>query len=340
MDKERLTQIMRRFGERKIAVVGDFCLDAYWHADMTRSELSRETPRFPLPIIEERYSPGGASNVTWNLKDLGVGEVYAISVLGEDWRQYQLGALLCQIRVNIELLISSPNRVTPAYIKPIREGYECQQEDSRLDFENHSPMGEDLEKKVIANLRDCVPQVDAVIVADQLRYGTITANVRATLTELAQEYPHKIFTVDSRYRIEKYKGMILKPNELELMKALGIPIGPKEINLEVVQKYIPELSKICGKPVYVTVGEEGVVLFDQGNSKHIPTITIEEPIDTVGAGDTFIAAITAALCSNASFEEAGLIGNIATSVTIKKLNQTGTASQEEILAQAGRFNID
>ena len=58
---------LKKLGKGRIAVIGDFCLDVYWHADMTKSELSRETPHFPLPIVQERLSPGGAGNVVMNL---------------------------------------------------------------------------------------------------------------------------------------------------------------------------------------------------------------------------------------------------------------------------------
>ena len=37
----------------KVCLIGDFCLDLYWLADMRRSELSRETPHYPLPVVEE-----------------------------------------------------------------------------------------------------------------------------------------------------------------------------------------------------------------------------------------------------------------------------------------------
>ena len=51
------------FGNGKIGIVGDFCMDVYWHADMTRSLLSRETPRFPLPVVREEFFGGAAANV-------------------------------------------------------------------------------------------------------------------------------------------------------------------------------------------------------------------------------------------------------------------------------------
>ena len=62
-----LQEIFAGIDRARIAVVGDFCLDVYWMADMRRSRLSRETPHFPLPVTEERMSPGAAGNVACNI---------------------------------------------------------------------------------------------------------------------------------------------------------------------------------------------------------------------------------------------------------------------------------
>jgi len=93
LTRPRLETILEEIHRLRVGVCGDFVLDGYWYADMTRAQLSRETPLFNRPVVAETYSPGGAANVAWNLADLGVGEVYAITVLGKDWR----GGLLREI---------------------------------------------------------------------------------------------------------------------------------------------------------------------------------------------------------------------------------------------------
>ena len=55
--------------------------------------------------------------------------------------------------------------------------------------------------------------------------------------------------------------------------------------------------------------------------------------DTVGAGDTFISALAGTLAVGGSPWEAGVIANLAAAVTVEKLNQTGTASPDEILTK-------
>ncbi|MBC8235813.1 sugar kinase, partial [bacterium] len=57
MDETRLKVILDSFKDRKILVVGDFYLDAYWILDKTLSTLSLETPWHTNPVVEQRYSP-------------------------------------------------------------------------------------------------------------------------------------------------------------------------------------------------------------------------------------------------------------------------------------------
>ena len=62
MDEVRLNTILKGFRERKILVVGDFYLDAYWIVDKTTSTLSLETPWHTNPVVEQRYSPWCCGN--------------------------------------------------------------------------------------------------------------------------------------------------------------------------------------------------------------------------------------------------------------------------------------
>ncbi len=63
----------------KIIVIGDFCLDAYWFIDEAMSEISIETNEATRPVAKQRYSLGGAGNVTNNLAALGL-RIFVLSV--------------------------------------------------------------------------------------------------------------------------------------------------------------------------------------------------------------------------------------------------------------------
>ena len=118
-----LNEIFSGIDNARIAVVGDFCLDVYWLADMTHSQLSRETPHFPLPIVNERMSCGGAGNVACNAAELKPAEVSVYGVIGMDWRGQSLRKLLDDEGIITHGLIALPNRFTNAYCKPLRKGF-------------------------------------------------------------------------------------------------------------------------------------------------------------------------------------------------------------------------
>ncbi|MCK5135557.1 MAG: hypothetical protein KAR19_07185 [Bacteroidales bacterium] len=84
MDTKKLGAIIDQISKVKIAVVGDFCLDAYWFIDESKSEISVETGNATQPIKQQKYSLGGAGNVTNNLTAMGVGDVRVFGVIGDD----------------------------------------------------------------------------------------------------------------------------------------------------------------------------------------------------------------------------------------------------------------
>ena len=70
LTKDRLIELLGKMSEVKAMLIGDMCIDIYWVGDMTRSRLSRETPHYPLPIVEERMSAGAGGNAAVNLATL------------------------------------------------------------------------------------------------------------------------------------------------------------------------------------------------------------------------------------------------------------------------------
>ena len=91
------------------------------------------------------------------------------------------------------------------------------------------------------------------------------------------------------------------------------------------------LSERTGRPTFITLSGESVLVCAEGTHCLLPAAPVCPPLDPVGAGDTFIAALAAALAAGATPWEAGAVANLASAVIVEKLNQTGTASTEEIL---------
>ena len=321
--------ILERIKKVRIAVVGDMCLDAYWQADMQRSILSNETPHFPLPVVSERYSPGGGANVAANVAALGVRSLLPLAIVGDDWRGQLLRQEMHRRGIDCDGFITATGWRTTAYCKPLRRGLaDVVYEDPRIDFENDTPPPAAATEALLAAIKGLAATVDAIAVSDQCRFGCVTDPVRAALCELAQTLP---VIVDSRERVHLYEGAIIKPNENEAGHCFGISLGAASPP----QSLTPVLTDIHEKtkaPLIITLGEQGSVCFDGQSHAHAPAFRREPPIDIVGAGDTFLAAVTAALGAGLGLAEAVCFGNAAAAVTVKKIGTTGTASPDEILS--------
>jgi D-beta-D-heptose 7-phosphate kinase/D-beta-D-heptose 1-phosphate adenosyltransferase len=80
----------------------------------------------------------------------------------------------------------------------------------------------------------------------------------------------------------------------------------------------------------VTLGEDGMSLFEPGGSAtYIPTVA-QEVFDVSGAGDTVISVFTLGLCSGASLAEAARLANFAAGIVVGKIG-TATITKKELL---------
>ena len=317
-----------KLGKGRIAVIGDFCLDVYWHADMTKSELSRETPHFPLPIVQERLSPGGAGNVAANLLALEPKKVHAVGVFGDDWRGAALKDLMQKAGADVSGVVTDPARVTNTYVKPLRQGYadSVVYEDPRLDFTNYRPLSDATERKLMAALDRVAKKVDVICVCDQMPFGCITEAVRERICALGASGLTVI--ADSRDRIGLYSDVIVKPNEIEASRVFKGKI--KATDFEKLAKMLEIRS---GRPAIVTAGEKGCYVSKDARVTHVPACKVAGEIDFCGAGDTFLSCLACSVAAGFPLASAAELACAASAVTIKKLRTTGTATRAELLAR-------
>ncbi|MCA9734590.1 MAG: hypothetical protein H6696_02815 [Deferribacteres bacterium] len=328
MTPEKLNSLFDRIKETRIAVIGDFCLDVYWEIDMSTSEISIETGLPTYPVRTQRYSLGGAGNVVANLAALGVKEISAFAVLGHDMFASELLAQLNQFGVNLKgIQFQNVEWDTPVYIKRIRDG----KERSRIDFSNFNRLQDAVAEKIIVALQKNLAHFDIVIVNQQLIHGLHSPHFRQLLAALIKTNKEKLFLLDSRDCGNDYDGSIRKINEHEAMSLCGEQAAPDtKISEQKVTEAARELAKRWQEVFFITRGENGLFVVDNDTVTEIPAVIVQGEVDTVGAGDTMLAAIAATLAAGGSFQDAGELGALATAITVKKLHQCGTASPQEI----------
>ena len=328
MSQQRLDAILGHMNQARVGLIGDICLDVYWHADMRKSELSRETPHFPLPIVRERMSPGAGGNVVANLATLQPAALQVISVVGRDWRGTELLRLFAGLGLDTSAIVVDPQQTTNAYIKPLRAGIsDLVYEDPRLDFANFALIEAMVEDELIDKLNQSAASLDVLCVSDQMRFGVITARVRDHICRLANQ--GLCVLVDSRDRIELFHNVLLKPNEVEGARAVGMNATDLH-GVSDLAKVASHLTHQQKSPVIMTIGAHGALYADGEYISHISAPSVEGPIDICGAGDSFLAGLAMALAAGADRSEAARIGNLCSSVTIRQIGTTGTATREQI----------
>ena len=329
MSRGRLEEILNRMSGVRIGLIGDICLDVYWYADMCRSELSRETPHYPLPIVDERMSLGGGANVAANIAALKPKNVKVISTIGADWRGRELTKLMRNLEIDISSIFSDEDCITNTYIKPVRKGFsDVVYEDPRLDFTSYKPLSHRIEKLLIASLEAAVDSLDVLCVSDQMPFGILTERVREHICKLAGN--GLCVVADSRYHIEQFTGCILKPNELEGAKAAGL--DPASLhNVEDYARAGSVLAEKTNSSVFMTLGARGSLVVDAQQVWYIPAREIAGPVDFCGAGDSSLSGFALSLAAGAQPEESAYIAGLCSEVSIRQIGITGTASREQVL---------
>jgi rfaE bifunctional protein kinase chain/domain len=325
-----LDDVLRRIPAGRVTVFGDFCLDAYWHIDDGASERSVETGRPVRRVRRQRYTLGGAGNVAANLTALGVGQVQAVGLIGDDLFGHQILELLEDLGVKTEgVLPCQADWQTFVYAKP----YLGDEEQNRIDFGAFNRVTPESIERIAEELARAAEASDAVILNQQIPVGLSAAPMIERINRIIAECPDCLFIVDSRHRGELYRGAALKVNTREAARLCGraYPLD-YELSDEDGRALAAQLHHRSGKPVFVTRGVNGIVVAHEGGVDAVPGIRVGEPIDPVGAGDTVVAALAAALAVGADVLKAAKLANIAASVTVRKLGITGTASPAEIRA--------
>ncbi len=328
MDEQVLASSLKSIERTKVGVIGDFTLDAYWQLDTGTPEESIETGKATQAVIKQKYSLGGAGNVVCNLVDLKAGNVFAFGVISSDIFGHEMLRQLKKLNVDVDgMMVQENGWDTPVYAKP----YLGMEEQNRIDFGRFNIMEEPTESDLIGKLGEKLADLDALIVNQQLPRGIYSRAVVAAINRFVVEHPSKVFLLDSRNRSEEFENMVCKVNASEAARMCGRQKKFTElIPVDELRDYAVRIYDKMHKPLYITRSGRGIMLYDGTNYDDIPGIQILKRIDPVGAGDTTVSAIAAVLAAGGDYHTAGVVGNLAAAVTIQKLQQTGTASPEEI----------
>ena len=328
MDLTRLEQILARAPSMRILVIGDLMLDEFvW------GKVGRISPEAPVPVVEvtgESFYPGGAANVARNLREFVKG-VAVIGMLGKDRSGQQLRELLTAQNIDTYNAVEDEGFSTIVKTRIIA----LHQQVVRVDREKIvSPSPKQI-ARVVAAVRDAIQKADAIIFEDYGK-GFITTEL---VTEIAREAraAGKIVAADPnpRHSVDWRGVTVVKPNRAEAFLGSGVPwrepdeTPVKDADLRRAGEAL--LKKWEAKYVLVTLGEHGMMLFQQSEAPHYIPTKARQVFDVSGAGDTAIALFTLGLVCGATAIEAAEIANHGSAVVVSKLG-TATVTRDELVA--------
>ena len=328
MNFTRLKQIFARAPAKCILVIGDLMLDEFvW------GKVGRISPEAPVPVVEvtgESFYPGGAANVARNLREF-VDRVSVIGMIGKDRSGEQLRELLAEQKIDTVNSVEDKNFRTIVKTRIIAR----HQQVVRVDRERVMRPSSRQIAKVVAAVQKNLPEVDAIIFED---YGKgFLAGVLVSQIARATRAAAKLVAADPNARnLIDWRGMtVVKPNRTEAFLAAGIPWRDPdespEKDVDLVRAGAILLEKWDTKYILITLGEQGMMLFQKDEPPHhIPT-KARQVFDVSGAGDTAIALFTLALACDATPAEAAEIANHGSAVVVGKLG-TATVTRAELFA--------
>jgi rfaE bifunctional protein kinase chain/domain len=327
MDLTRLEEILDRASSRRITVIGDLMLDEFvW------GKVGRISPEAPVPVVEvtgESFYPGGAANVARNLREF-VERVAIIGLLGKDRSGQQLRELLSEQKIDTSDAVEEASFHTIVKTRIIAR----HQQVVRVDREKFVGPSTSRIKEVVAAVRKNIPETDAIIFEDYGK-GFLSTELVSQIADAART-TGKIVAADPNPRnLVQWRGLtVIKPNRSEAFLAAGIlsDDGNAAPSQDADLKRVGEtlLKKWETENVLITLGEQGMMLFQEKETPHYIPTKAREVFDVSGAGDTAIALFTLGLACGATPTEAAEIANHASAVVVSKLG-TATVTRDELM---------
>ena len=134
---QRLADFVRRFGERRVLVVGDLVADRFVYGEISR--VSREAPVLILRHERTETVPGGAANCAANLATLGA-RTALVGIVGEDEAGRVLLTQLGAAGVDCSRVILSNGFTTTTKERILAgQAHSTRQQVIRVDYESGPP---------------------------------------------------------------------------------------------------------------------------------------------------------------------------------------------------------
>jgi len=317
------------FAGRSVLVLGDVMLDRY-----VSGEVSRISPEAPIPVLRvtgARASLGGAANVAHNVAALGARAIL-VGVIGADDAGAEIERLVGTAGDRIDArLFASPHRPTTVKTRFTTRGAH---QLLRVDDEAIDPLDDESAAEVIRRFAQAITQSDIVVLSDYAK-GVLCDRLLRKIVALSRRARRPVIADPKRATFKAYRNVtVLTPNAQEVARATGVDAADDDGAERAARA---ALDVAACDAVIVTRSENGLTLVRRGMpALHLPA-RVQEVSDVSGAGDTFVAALAAALACDPDLEKATRLANIAAGISVARPG-TAVVSGSDLAGELRRRN--
>ncbi len=312
---ESVDQVLERFRDLHVLVIGDVVVDRYVLCDAIG--VASEAPMISLAHRDERCYVGGAAIVARHLAALGA-HAFLLSAGAKDEPCRLVREVLETEGVESNLIESRPAMV---------EKTRFLAEDCKLfkvDRAQRIPLDSLAERRAAVILEQQSKIADAVIFCD-FGYGMITGSLLARVLPTIRQNV-KVVSADvsgGRANLLSFRNVdLLCPTEREARAALNdYDSGLSTVAWEV-------LRQTQARHIIITLEKRGLLVFERRGerrdspewsarlkSEQLPAFS-DHAVDHLGCGDALLAASTLALTSGAALTLSAYIGNAAAALEV------------------------
>jgi rfaE bifunctional protein kinase chain/domain len=324
MRVDQARHALELFSNARVLVAGDLMLDEYLDG-----EVNRICPEAPVPVVHlrnRRYAPGGAANVAANARAMGA-EVLLAGVVGDDPEADRLLEELRARNIDGQAVMRDGSRFTTTKTRVVAQGQQL----LRVDKEDPRAPAEPVLKAVLAALEEALPQATVCVLSDYAK-GLLSPTFTAGAIAACRRHGVPVLVDPKGRDYAKYAGArVLTPNRNEGYAAARLQpefAGIEEVGLTLAAQFEDTA-------IVLTLGAEGVAIFEPGQSMlRIPSAA-REVFDVTGAGDTLAAVTSVALGAGLTLREATWLGNRAAGIAVAH-HGTYAITREELRAELHR----
>ena len=319
ISRERLLDGLDAVLKARVSVAGDVMLDHYQYGT-----VDRISPEAPVPVVaveREQYRLGGAANVARNIRSLGA-VTELLGCCGDNPARSRIGDLLRDEGVE-DGILTVPGMATIQKTRVIAQG----QQVLRIDKEDVGS-GPEADRMREHLLRRGGEPPRFLLLSDYGK-GTLSPGLLAALQ--GSEFAGCTLFIDPKpVNFPHYPASeLITPNRKETERIVGRRLADRE---DILAAGDAIRERCRARNVLVTLGEEGMVLFEpQGEVWKIGT-QARRVFDVTGAGDTVIAVAAAAMAGGVDALHASVLANIAAGLVVEEVG-AATVSPDRLKQQ-------